>query len=205
MRRDQIGKAARRHHWGLDSQLAADRSDDAVDLAREAVHETGLERGRRRLADHARRLDEVDLDEACGPLEKRLHGDLYSRREYAADVLALCGDDVEVGRGPEVDDDARRSIALLGGDRVRDPVRPYLSRVVVANRDPGAYPGAEDEQGRLRPALREQLVLANQRGHRRGQADAVDRLEVDEATDERAQLVARPVGLGSHAPVLAQA
>ena len=63
---------------------------------------------------------------------------------------------------------------------------------------------AEDEQRRRRPALCEHLVLADQRGYRRREADAVDRLEVDEAADERAELVARALGFGRHAPVLDQ-
>ena len=84
----------------------------AVDLAREAVDEPRLERGRGRLADHRRRLDEVDLDEPRRAREERVHRDLDPRREHAADVLARRRDDVEVRRGAEVDHDARRAVAL---------------------------------------------------------------------------------------------
>ena len=48
-------------------ELAADPLDDPVHLAGEAVDEPGLERRRRRLADHGRRLREVDLDSRAAP------------------------------------------------------------------------------------------------------------------------------------------
>ena len=111
--------------------------DDPVHLAGEAVDEPGLERRDRRLADHRRRRDEVDLDEPGRAREQRVHRDLDPGREHAADVLALGRDDVEVRRGAEVDDDARRAVALARRDRVRDPVGPDLARVVVADRDAG--------------------------------------------------------------------
>ena len=44
-------------------------------------------------------------------------------REHAADVLTRRGDRVEVRGGPEVDDDARRAVALARRHRVHDPVR----------------------------------------------------------------------------------
>ena len=139
---------------GVGAELAADRGHDAVDLAGEAVDDAGLEPTDRRLADHARRLDVVDLDEARRAREERLHRGLDPGREHAADVLARRRDDVEVRRRAEVDDDHRRAVALLGGDRVDDPVGPDLARVVVADRDPRLDAGPDDEDRRLRPARR---------------------------------------------------
>ena len=93
-------------------------------------------------------------------------------------------DDVEVRRRAEVDDDARRAVALLRGHGVRDPVGPDLARVVVADRDPGADARAHDEQPARRPSAGELLVLADERRHRRRQADAVDRVEVEQTVDQ---------------------
>ena len=204
VRRDQLGQPAGGDDARLDAELLPDGRDDSVHLTREAVDEPGLERRGGRAADRGRRLDEVHLDESGGALEERLHRDLDPRREHAADVLALGRHDVEVRRRSEVDDDARRAVALLRGDRVGDAVRAHLARVVVANGDAGPDARPHHEQRRLRPPLGEHLVLADERRHRRGEADAVDRREVDEAADERAELVAGAVGLGRDPPVLGE-
>ena len=94
-----------------DTQLAADRVDDAVDLAGEAVDEPRLQRARGGLADHLRRLDVVDLHEPGRPLEERLHRDLDPGSEHPADVRAVRRDDIEVRGGAEVRDDRRRAEA----------------------------------------------------------------------------------------------
>src|SRR5438477_545846 len=83
-----------------------------------AGHESRLKTGDSRLPDHARRLDEIDVSQSRGTPEQRVHRDLDSRREHAADVLRLRGDDVEVRRRAEVDDDARRAVAVRRGNRV---------------------------------------------------------------------------------------
>ena len=129
-------------------ELAADRRDDPVYLAGEAVDDAGLETSDRRLADHARRLDVVDLDEPRRTGEQRVHRDLDPRREDAADVLAVGRHDVEVRGRPEVDDDHGRAEARLRGDRVDDPVRSDLAGVVVADRDSGRTPGPTASTGR---------------------------------------------------------
>ena len=61
VRGDQVDQAARTDHRRLDPELAADRVNDSVHLAGEAVDEPGLQRAGGRLADHLRRLDVVDL------------------------------------------------------------------------------------------------------------------------------------------------
>ena len=107
--------------------------------------------------------------------EQRVHRDLDPRREHAARELARRRDDVEVRRRPEVDDDARRAVQLARGDGVRDPVRPDLARVVVADRDAGRDARPEDEQLDLRPPLRERLVLRDELRHRRAEHHPVER------------------------------
>ena len=154
--------------------------------------------------------DEVDLHEPRGAGEERVHRDLDPGRENAADVLPVRGDDVEVRGRAEVDDDARRAVALARGDRVDDPVGPDLARIVVEDRDAGLVPGPDDEERRLRVVARELLVGADERRHGRGEADAADVLEAEVAqleqpADEDAELVAGALGLGGDAPVLGQA
>ena len=74
----------------------------------------------------------------------------------------------------------------------------------MAHRDSRLHARPHHEQRRLRPPLGKHLVFAYERGHGRGEADAVDRPEVDEAADERAELVAGAVRLGGDAPVLSE-
>ena len=64
------------------------------------------------LRDHRRGLAEVDREQPRRARRERLHRDLDPGREDAAHVLALRRDDVEVRRGAEVDDDARRAVPL---------------------------------------------------------------------------------------------
>ena len=186
----------------LGAELLADPADDPVHLAREAVHEPRLEPADRRLPDHRRRRGVVDLHEPRGAREQRLHRDLDPRREHAADVLALRRDDVEVRRGAEVDDDDRRAVALLRRDRVHDPVRPDLARIVVADRDPGLDARADDEQRRLRPLRRERLPLPDEHGHGAGEADPVDGVEVEQPGEDDAELVGGRRALRREAPVV---
>jgi hypothetical protein len=71
------------------AELATDRGDDAVDLSCEPVDDARLEPGDGRLADHARRLDVVDLDEPGRAGEQRVHRRLDPGRENTAHVLPV--------------------------------------------------------------------------------------------------------------------
>jgi hypothetical protein len=89
VRRDQVGEAARGDRRRLGFELPADPGDDLVHLAREAVDQTGLESGRRRLADHRGRRGEVDPEEPSCTGEERIHRDLDPRCEDPSDVLTV--------------------------------------------------------------------------------------------------------------------
>ena len=100
-----------------------------------------------------------------------------------------------------------RCTAIRTGPRghgVGDPIRPYFTRVVVTDGDPGPCPRADDQQRRFRPPLGEVLVLADQRRHGRGEADPGDLVEVDEVADQRPELVPGARRLGRHPPLLGQ-
>ena len=69
---------------------------------------------------------------------------------------------------------------------------------------PVLTPGPTTRIGSVRPAECEALPLADQRRDGRGEADAVDRIEVEHAAEQHAELVARPRALRGDAPVLRQ-
>ena len=145
------------------ADLGAHAPDDPVHLAGEAVDHSRLEAGDRRLADHGRRRGEVHLHQPRRAGEERLHRDLDPGGEDAADVLPVGGDDVEVRGRPEVDDDARRAVALACRNGVGDAIGADLAGVVVDDRDAGLRARPEDEERRLR-------VVARRTPRRRGQA-----------------------------------
>ncbi len=204
MRCDQLGQPPGRDHARRRrAELGADPVDDRVDLAGEAVDEPRLERVRGVLGDHGGRLDVVDLEEAGGAREQRIHRDLDPRREHAADVLARSRDHVEVRRRAEVDDDARHPVPLLRGDRVRDPVGPDLARVVVADRDAGADARTHRQQLDAHP-FGQLVVGLEQARNRRREHDAVEWGIAEKAVEEDPELVAGAMRLGRDPPVLAE-
>src|SRR5262249_41492796 len=77
---------------------------------------------------------------------------------------------------------------------------PDLARRIVANRNPGSNAGTDDEDRRGGELGGEILVRPDERRDRRGDADAGQRFNVDEASDEQADLVARPLRLGGQPP-----
>ena len=80
--------------------------------------------------------------------------DLEAGADRAAEVFAVGGDDVDVDAGTEVDDDAGPSEALVGGDRVDEPVGADLERIVDPDRHPGLQPRARSSGSRLRGSAR---------------------------------------------------
>jgi hypothetical protein len=66
--------------------------------------------------------------------------------EHPPEVLALGRDDVEVGRGPEVDDDDPALGLVVARDGVGDAVGADLARVLDEDRHAGPDPGPHDER-----------------------------------------------------------
>ena len=67
--------------------------------------------------------------------------------DHAAEVLAGSGDDVEVGRGAEVDGHAGALHLRVGGHRVDEPVGAQLVRVVDQDRHAGLDVGPTSRHG----------------------------------------------------------
>ena len=203
------GEAAGGEQAGL-AELLLDPPHDPVDQPGEAEDEAGLDRAAAGAADRRLRLGQVDARDAGGPLDQRGQRDLEAGRDRAAEVFALGRDGVEVDPGAEVDDDAGAAEALVGGDRVDEPVGADLERVVDPDRHPGLHPGPDREEPGVEVALGQLLVLGAERRHDRGDADRVDVVEADPAEREQAadplgQLVTGRPGAGLKAPVLDQA
>ena len=205
VRRDQLGQAAGRDDLRLDAELAADRCDDAVDLAGEAVDEPRLERGRGRLADHRGRLDEVDLDEPRRAREQRLHRDLDPRREHAADVLALRA---RRRRSSSRCRSRRRCTARRSAPSPRRRSRSGRGRPRAGRRSGSgcrcARPGPSTSSG----AFAQRSANAS---YSRTSAGTVEERQIPSTAprstkprEQRAELVAGAVRLGRDAPVLAQ-
>ena len=70
--------------------------------------------------------------------------------------------------------------------------------------DAGLDARADDQQRRVRPALGDVLVLADEPRNRGRQADAFQASQCEEVAEERAELVARAMRLGGDAPALAE-
>jgi hypothetical protein len=83
------------------------------------------------LADHRPRPDELHLHQLSSSGRERIDGDLDPRSQRPAEELPARADHVEVGGRTEVDHDRRAAVEGVGGQRVDDPVRTDLTRVVA--------------------------------------------------------------------------
>jgi hypothetical protein len=204
VRSDQISQAAGRYRAGLEPELVADARDDLVDLPCEAVDEARLERVAGRLPDHGRRSREINRVEPRSSREESVHRNLDARCEHAAHELTVLREHIEVGRSPEVDDDAWSAVPLTRADGVGNPVGCDLTRIVVANRQARPCSGTDDEHRCRSPPRGEVLEGMDKRRHRRGEADSLDDLDIDQRGEEGGELVAGPVGLGGDPPSVPQ-
>src|SRR4051812_23826216 len=87
-RHDQLGETTGRDH-GARTELGDEAVDDRVDLTAEPVDHAGLDRLDRRLADHVARRHQLDATQRRGAAEERVHRDLHTGEDRAAEVLAL--------------------------------------------------------------------------------------------------------------------
>jgi hypothetical protein len=99
--------------------------------------------------------------------------------------------------------------AVVGGDRVDEPVGADLIRVVDPNRHPGLDPRTDRETGGVEVALGHRFVLVPEWRHDRGHRHRVYRLELEPAEGEEAgdplgELVAGRPGTGLKSPMLGE-
>ena len=104
-------------------ELLAQPAEDGVHLAGVPVDHARLDRLGRALPDRVARGLDVHPRQPRRPGGQRLQRDLDPGRDHAAQVLAVAGHHVVVDGGAEVDRDARRAHAVVGGHRVHQPVR----------------------------------------------------------------------------------
>ena len=87
-RREPAGGDHRHRRRVLGRQLGRHPPRDPLDLPGEPVHDPGLQRLDRVLADHPRRPGQLDLQQLRGAPGQRVDGDLDPGRERPADELA---------------------------------------------------------------------------------------------------------------------
>ena len=157
----------------------------------------------------ARGAVEVDPRDRRRAARERLHRDLDARRDDPADVLAGRADAVVGDRGAEVDDHARPADALVGRDRVDEPVGADLARVVHPDRHPGPHARADHRHLVPEVALGHRGPLRPQLRHGRGEDRRVEVVEAEVAQREQvaqrgAELVRGGLAHGGEAPVVDQ-
>ena len=89
--------------------------------------------------------------------------------------------------GAEVDDGAGAAEAVVGGDRVDEPVGAELVRVVEADRHPGLHPRADHHAGGAQVPLGSSASTRGQPRHDRADDRGVDRAELDPAQPQQAR------------------
>ena len=136
VRRDRVRQPAGGDEGGLFVELVREAAVDPVDQSGEAVREARLDGRGGVLADRALGCGEIDARQLGRPRREGLQRDLDTGTDDTAEVFARTGDDVEVGRGAEVDRDAGPSHLRVRGHRVDQPVRTELVRVVDQDRHP---------------------------------------------------------------------
>src|SRR5206468_7381670 len=106
-------------------------------------------------ADRIGRGRQRKAKESGGAYKERLRRAREPGRECPAEKVALGAHDVEVRRGPEVNDDGRATVPAMRGERIRDPVRPDLRGVVDAQTHPRFDARADDQSGAIQVTLGE--------------------------------------------------
>lgn len=110
-------------------------------------------------------------------------------RDDAAHEAALLVDNLDVGRGAQVDDHDRRALELDGGNGVSHAVGADLGWVVVAHREPRLDAGPHDDGLAPGDASRDARPALGKRRHDRGDNHVIARRNVDivelELPDER--------------------
>ncbi len=131
---------------GILSQFRGHALEDAVDQSDVAVEEADLEIVYGICADYFWRTFDFDTGQARSACEERLSGDVEAGSDGSADEFAFGGDDVEVGRRAEVDDDAGASVFFECADAVSDTVGSGFAGMVDADGHPGFDSGLDKER-----------------------------------------------------------
>ena len=177
-------------------------------MSGEPVDGAGLHRLGRVLADGVLRLRHVHLDELGGTRRQGLHGDLDAGSDRTAHVVAVGVDDIEVGRGAEVDDHDRRAIPLAAGNGVDDAIGAHLGGVLHGDTHAGARAGPDHEGHESEVALAHLRPLHGKARDDRGDGHLVDHFartlvaQRQETDQEPGDLIAGAVPHGGQAPML---
>ena len=171
---EESGETSGGDDFAIRAHLREEAFEDCVDHAEISVVETGLHAADGVGADDAGGLANFDAGQAGGASEERFGGDADTWTDDAADVFAFGGDAVERGGGAEVDGDAGASVFFESGDGVDDAVGANFRRVVVEDGHAGFYAGLDEKGLRAEVALAHFAQSGIERGHDRGDDDALD-------------------------------
>ena len=114
------GEASSGYHRGDLTEFLANAIDEAIDLTGKPVQGTGLKGLDGVLADGRARAHKFDLAQLGCALRQGIEGDLDTGSQGTPEELTLGRDDIEIGRGTEVDDDAWATEQVVSRDRVDD-------------------------------------------------------------------------------------
>ena len=118
-----------------------------IDAGRDVLQQLRADRFDRALPNRRSRRDILDSSQRGRPRDQRPRRDLETRRDHSTDVRTVWSNNIEVGRGSEVDHDGRAPISFPGSDRIDHPVGADLPRVVDLDRHAGSDAGTDDEDG----------------------------------------------------------
>ena len=142
--------------------LALDHAEQAVDARDLAEDHAGLHRLARARPDYLFGRRDLDDGKLRRTRRQRARAKRHARRDDASQKHALGVDDLEVGRGAQIDDDRGRRVVGEQRGKIGHPIGPDLGGVPVLHADArldagpdgeGAAPGEAAQ--RLLPRCRE--------------------------------------------------
>ena len=197
----QRGEAAGEDQLGVTLHLATHPDDQALHQAGVAEDEAGLHGGSGVAPEDGLGRCQLDAREPGRPLHQGVMADHETGGHGAAQVVAGGVDGVDGGGGPEVADDGRTAVEVLGGDGIGDPIGSDQRRVVVVNADAGPDTRSDDERGMPKALAGELVDAPGEVGDHIADHDRRNRLRLQpgraqQGDDHQPQLCSGRPGLG---------
>ena len=191
-----MGETARGDDRRLVAQLREDALDQAIYLVCFTVNDACLNSLRGIAADGRMGVDEFGGSKLRGMLEQCRCRCFHTRRNHAADELAVAVDDLDVGGGAEVDHHDWRAVQGLGGDGIGHAVGADFRRAhVFGLEQESSRFGVADERLGSQHALERGFPPDGERRHDRRQRRSFELFHVQlVGSQQRRELQAQLVG-----------